>query len=79
MLDAGYGDHGHGDHGHGDHGQGGIHDHDPAAFFTAEEVAALLEPGQWRDVVTEIRDRDPEATERTGNPAPDTVLVARRR
>jgi SAM-dependent methyltransferase len=89
VLDRGPGDHGHGHghghgqgHGHGEHGehqQGGLHDHDPAAFYTAEDVAALLEPGEWRDVVTEIRDRDPQASERTGNPAPDTVLVARRR
>lgn len=63
----------------GGHGDGQLHGHDPEAFYTAEEVAATLDPGEWRDVVTEIRDRDPEAAERTGNPVPDTVLVARRR
>jgi len=30
-------------------------------------------------VVTETRERDPQAGEHTGNPVPDTVLVARRR
>ena len=53
--------------------------HDDDLMYTAEDVAAVLDPGEWRDVVTETRDRDPEATARTGNPAPDTVLVARRR
>ena len=60
--------------GHGQH-----HAHDPGALYTAEDVAAVLEPGVWGDVVTETRDRDPEATARTANSAPDTVLVARRR
>ncbi len=70
-------DHG---HGHGEHeGHGQLHERDPEAFYTAEDVAALLEPGEWSDVVTETRDRDPAAAERTGNPVPDTVLVARRR
>jgi SAM-dependent methyltransferase len=82
------GDHGHGDHGHGDHGRHGhrasdehgqLHERDPEAFYTAEEIAALLEPGEWREVVTEVRDRDPGAAERTGNHVPDTVLRARRR
>jgi SAM-dependent methyltransferase len=68
--------HGHGDHGHGPGGR--LAEHDPEAFYTAEEVAALLEPGQWRDVVTETRERDPQAAERTGNAVPDTVLRARR-
>ncbi|CCG03324.1 class I SAM-dependent methyltransferase [Blastococcus saxobsidens] len=54
------------------------HQHDPDLFYTAEDVAAVLEPGEWADVVTENRDRDPGAVERTGNPVPDTVLVARR-
>ncbi|RBY89153.1 SAM-dependent methyltransferase [Blastococcus sp. TBT05-19] len=63
-----------GDHwGHGQH-----HAHEPGALYTAEEVAAELAPGDW-DVVTEIRERDPGAAERTGNTVPDTVLVARRR
>ena len=70
-------DHGHG-HGHG-HGSGhGGHAHDPEMFFTAEEVASSLAPGEWTDVVTETRDRGAAAIERTGNPAPDTVLRARR-
>jgi SAM-dependent methyltransferase len=53
--------------------------HDPDLFHTAEDVAAVLDPGKWRDVRTEARERDRQAVERTGNPAPDTVLVARRR
>ena len=64
-----------GDHrGHGEH-----HAHDPGVLYTAGDVAAVLEPGEWRDVVTASRDRDHGAAERTGNPVPDTVLVARRR
>ncbi|WP_104525572.1 class I SAM-dependent methyltransferase [Blastococcus atacamensis] len=59
--------------GHGQH-----HAHDPGALYTAEDVAAQLAAGEW-DVVTETRERDPAAAERTGNPVPDTVLVARRR
>lgn len=60
--------------GHGQH-----HAHDPGAIYTAEDVAAVLDPEEWSDVVTETRDRDPGAAERTGNAVPDTVLVARRR
>ena len=64
-----------GDHwGHGQH-----HAHDPGVLYTAEDVASLLDPEEWRDVVTETRDRDPEAVSRTANHAPDTVLRARRR
>jgi SAM-dependent methyltransferase len=55
------------------------HGHDPDVIYSAADVAAVLDPAQWRDVVTETRERDPAAAERTGNPAPDTVLVARRR
>ena len=65
------------DHGNQDHGHG--HHHDPGVLYTAEDVAAVLDPAEWPDVVTEVRERDPAATARTGNPAPDTVLVARRR
>jgi SAM-dependent methyltransferase len=65
----------HADHGEADH----HHAHDLDLMYTAEEVAAALDPAEWRDVVTETRDRDPEATATTGNTAPDTVLVARRR
>ena len=63
---------------HDDHDHGG-HVHDPDMFFTAEDVAASLAPQEWADVVTEARSRGEAAIERTGNPAPDTVLVARRR
>ena len=63
------------DHGHGhQHGSG----HGPDLLYTAEEVAAVLEPGEWTDVVAEVRARGAAAVERTGNPAPDTVLRARR-
>jgi SAM-dependent methyltransferase len=54
------------------------HGHDPDLFYTAGEVAAVLDPARWDDVVTETRERDPEAAGRTGNPVPDTVLRARR-
>ena len=64
-------------HHHGE-GWGHGHAHEAGALYTAEDVAAVLEPGKWRDVVTETRDRDHAAAERTGNPVPDTVLVARR-
>ena len=60
--------------GHGQH-----HAHDPGVLYTAEDVASLLDPQEWHDVVTETRDRDPEAVSRTANHAPDTVLVARKR
>jgi SAM-dependent methyltransferase len=62
---------------HGGHGQ--HHAHDPGVLYTAEDIASLLDPQEWRDVVTETRQRDPHAAERAGNGAPDTVLVARRR
>jgi SAM-dependent methyltransferase len=62
------------------HGEEWTHGRDHAgALYTADDVAAVLDPQEWRDVVTETRDRDPGAAERTGNPVPDTVLVARRR
>ena len=41
-------------------------------------VVVELAP-EWTDVLTETRDRDPDAAHRTGDPVPDTVLVARRR
>ncbi|WP_347060537.1 class I SAM-dependent methyltransferase [Blastococcus sp. HT6-30] len=59
---------------HGQH-----HAHEPGALYTAGDVAAVLDPADWAELVTETRDRDRGAVERTGNPAPDTVLVARRR
>jgi SAM-dependent methyltransferase len=65
-------------HAHGE-GWGHGHAHEPGVLFSAEDVAAVLEPGEWSEVVTETRDRDLGAAERTGNPVPDTVLVARRR
>jgi SAM-dependent methyltransferase len=61
------------------HGENHHRAHDPDLLYTAEDVAAVLDPEQWRDVVTETRERDPGAAARTGNPAPDTVLRARRR
>ena len=65
------------------HGEGWGHGHASAheagALYSAQEIAAVLHREQWDDVVTETRDRDPGAAHRTGNPAPDTVLVARRR
>ncbi len=75
LLDAGAAS-GHAHAGGGAHGSG--QEHDPEAFYTAEQVAGMLAPGTWCDVVTETRDRDAAAAERTGNPVPDTVLVARR-
>ncbi|MGY1723669.1 class I SAM-dependent methyltransferase [Blastococcus sp. SYSU DS0533] len=51
---------------------------DPSVFYRAEDVAAVLDPEDWSRVVTEVRERDAGAAERTGNPVPDTVLVARR-
>ena len=59
-------------------GHGHDHAHDPDLLYTAEDVAAVLDPGLWVDVTTEVRERDPEAASRTGNTAPDTVLLARR-
>ncbi|MDT0277606.1 class I SAM-dependent methyltransferase [Blastococcus goldschmidtiae] len=67
-------------HQHGEQrGHGHAHAHEAGALYTAQDVAAVLDPEEWRDVVTETRDRDPGAAHRTGNPVPDTVLVARRR
>ncbi|MDK3258028.1 class I SAM-dependent methyltransferase [Blastococcus capsensis] len=66
-------------HLHGEErGHGHSHAHGADAMYTAEDVAAVLDPGEWPDVVTGTRDRDPGAAARTGNPVPDTVLVARR-
>ena len=67
-------------HQHGEQwGHGHAHAHEAGALYAADDVAAVLDPEQWTDVVTETRDRDPDAAHRTGNPVPDTVLVARRR
>ena len=80
LLGEGDGDgHDHADHGMPTAAGRHHHAHDPDLMYTAEDVAAVLDPAEWHDVVTETRDRDPEAAARTGNPAPDTVLVARRR
>ncbi|RBY93387.1 SAM-dependent methyltransferase [Blastococcus sp. TF02-8] len=65
-------------HDHEPSGEQPSHRHDPEAMYTAEEVAAVLDPAEWESVLTETRDRDPQAAERTGNTTPDTVLVARR-
>jgi SAM-dependent methyltransferase len=59
-------------------GHGHAHAHEAGALYTAEDVAAVLVPEEWGDVVTGTRDREPDAAHRTGNPVPDTVLVARR-
>lgn len=67
-------------HRHGEAwGSGHAHAHAAGALYTADDVAAVLDPAEWADVTTETRDRDPGAAHRTGNPVPDTVLVARRR
>ena len=67
-------------HQHGEEwGHGHAHAHEAGALYTASDVAAALDPAEWTDVVTETRDRDPEAADRTGNHVPDTVLVARKR
>ncbi len=67
-------------HQHGEAwGHGHAQAHEAGALYSADDVAAVLDPDEWADVVTETRDRDPGAAHRTGNPVPDTVLVARRR
>lgn len=51
----------------------------PELFFTAEEVAACLDPGRWDVLVAEARPRpatDPDGNEATVH---DSVLRARRR
>ena len=52
--------------------------HHVGLYYTAQDVAAVLEPGEWPEVVTGTRDRERGAAARTGDPVPDTVLVARR-
>ena len=42
--------------------------HDPRRSTPPRTSRRLLDPGEWTDVVTETRDRDPEAADRTGNP-----------
>ncbi|MCZ2861247.1 class I SAM-dependent methyltransferase [Blastococcus sp. VKM Ac-2987] len=59
-------------------GHGHASAHDAGVLYTADDVAAVLDPAEWPDVVTGTRDRDHGAAERTGNPVPDSVLVARR-
>ena len=59
-------------------GEGHGHAHEAGALYSADDVAAVLDPAQWADVVTGTRDREPDAAHRTGNPVPDTVLVAQR-
>ncbi|MGY2085713.1 class I SAM-dependent methyltransferase [Blastococcus sp. SYSU DS0539] len=67
-------------HQHGEEwGHGHASAHEAGALYTADDVAAVLDPAEWSDIVTRTRDRDPGAAERTGNVVPDTVLVARRR
>lgn len=60
-------------------GHGQQEAHHPHVLHTAEDLASLLDPEVWREVVPGTRERDPEAVARTANHTPDTVLVARRR
>jgi thioredoxin reductase/SAM-dependent methyltransferase len=53
--------------------------HSPDLFFTAEEVAASLDPGGWEVVVAEARPREAKAHEGPVTTVHDAVLVARRR
>ncbi|UOY03160.1 class I SAM-dependent methyltransferase [Blastococcus sp. PRF04-17] len=50
----------------------------PGMFFTADELAALLDASSW-DVVAESRPRPPGGHEPTDLPVHDVVVVARRR
>ncbi|MFD2093470.1 FAD-dependent oxidoreductase [Blastococcus deserti] len=52
--------------------------HQPDMFFTAEEVAASLEPGEWDVLVAEARPRPAHAHEGNVATVHDAVLVARR-
>jgi SAM-dependent methyltransferase len=53
--------------------------HEPDMFFTAEEVAASLDPARWDVVVAEARPRPALAHEGDVTTVHDAVLVARRR
>jgi len=61
------------------HNHGSGHSPDPDLFFTAREVAAALDPGDWRVDVAESRPRS--VTGRDGAPVTvvDAVVSARRR
>jgi hypothetical protein len=48
-------------------------------FFTAEEVASSLDPGDWEVVVAEARPRPAHAHEGDVATVHDAVVVARRR
>jgi SAM-dependent methyltransferase len=50
----------------------------PDMFFTAEEVAASLDPGNWDVVVAEARSRPAHPNEGEVTTVRDAVLVARR-
>jgi thioredoxin reductase/SAM-dependent methyltransferase len=53
--------------------------HQPDLFFTADQVAASLDPGDWDVVVAEARPRPAHAHEGDVETVHDAVLVARRR
>jgi thioredoxin reductase/SAM-dependent methyltransferase len=53
--------------------------HAPDMFFTAEEVASSLDPGDWEVVVAEARPRAAHAHEGDVATVHDAVVVARRR
>jgi hypothetical protein len=50
----------------------------PEMFFTAEELAASLPPGEWEVVVTEARPRPAKVHEGQEITVHDAVLLARR-
>ncbi|SNR68629.1 FAD-dependent oxidoreductase [Blastococcus mobilis] len=52
--------------------------HAPDLFFTAEEVASSLDPGEWQIVVAEARPRQAHAHEGDVATVHDAVVVARR-
>jgi hypothetical protein len=53
--------------------------HTPDMFFTAQEVAATLEPQEWDVVVAEARSRPGQSYEAELPTVVDAVVVARRR
>jgi SAM-dependent methyltransferase len=52
--------------------------HEPDMFFTVEEVAATLAPGEWAVLVAEARPRAAKSHEGEGITVHDAVLRARR-
>lgn len=63
----------------GHHPSGPQHASAPEVCFTAEEVAAVLEPGRWDVVVAEARTRSATGHDGREVALRDTVLRARRR